>query len=293
MDQKVVEAEAADIKEVRSILDELISNSKLYRTTDEFKQLLEFVTRLRNFAPFNALLLQIQKPGLTFAAPAAEWMGKFQRRPKDGARPLLIMWPFGPVALVYDVMDTEGKELPKDAELFYARGPITQRDIETFIKLLEKKGITTTFIDQGDSRAGSITKGNKIGKKKQPGSYTMTINGNHNPATQFVTISHELGHLFLGHLGPDEFFSILPRSVRSKDLQEFEAESVAYLLAKRNGVTSHSHSYLSEYVDVANHIDIFTIMRAAGQIEQVLNLGIPMSVKPEIVSKPKEMRAIL
>jgi hypothetical protein len=29
----------------------------------------------------------------------------------EGARPLLILWPFGPVALVYDVMDTAGKDL--------------------------------------------------------------------------------------------------------------------------------------------------------------------------------------
>ena len=31
---------------------------------------------------------------------------------KEGACPLLILWPFSPVALVYDVDDTEGEPLP-------------------------------------------------------------------------------------------------------------------------------------------------------------------------------------
>jgi hypothetical protein len=94
-----------------------LPNSRLYQTTADYKALLDFVVRLRNFAPFNAMLLQVQKPGLTHAASAADWWGKFGRKPKDGARPLLILWPFGPVALVYDVMDTEGKELPQDVSI--------------------------------------------------------------------------------------------------------------------------------------------------------------------------------
>ena len=82
------------------------------------------MVRLRNFAPFNAMLLQVQKPGLTYAASAADWRTTFKRKPKEGARPLLILWPFGPVALVYDVIDTEGKELPRCRRF---RGPRPDR----------------------------------------------------------------------------------------------------------------------------------------------------------------------
>ena len=75
-------------------------------------------------APFNAMLLQVQKPGLTYAASAADWRLRFGRKPKEGARPLLILWPFAPVALVYDVMDTEGEDLPDvgSAETRASRG---------------------------------------------------------------------------------------------------------------------------------------------------------------------------
>src|SRR3954468_6655012 len=98
----------------RSLLDQLLTDSRLYTQTKDYKNLLDFVIRLRNFAPFNAMLLHVQKPGLSYAASARDWEERFVRHPKEGARPLLILWPFAPVALVYDVLDTEGQELPKD-----------------------------------------------------------------------------------------------------------------------------------------------------------------------------------
>ena len=106
---------------VRSLLDQLLADSRLYTQSKDYKELLDFVVRLRNFAPFNAMLLQVQKPGLSYAASARDWRERFGRRPKEGVRPLLILWPFGPVALVYDVMDTEGKPLPDDVASFFAR----------------------------------------------------------------------------------------------------------------------------------------------------------------------------
>jgi hypothetical protein len=99
----------ADI--VRSLLDQLLTDSRLYTKSQDYKELLDFVVRLRNFAPFNAMLLQIQKPGLSYAASAYDWRERFGRIPTEGARPLVILWPFGPVAFVYDVLDTKGKDL--------------------------------------------------------------------------------------------------------------------------------------------------------------------------------------
>ena len=98
-----------EMDEERNLLDQLLTDSKLYRQSKDYKELLDFVVRLRNFAPFNAMLLQIQKPGLSYAASASDWWARFKRKPKPNARPLLILWPFGPVALVYDVMVTEDK----------------------------------------------------------------------------------------------------------------------------------------------------------------------------------------
>ncbi len=55
---------------VRSLLDQLLADARLYTLGKDYKELLDFVVRLRNVAPFNAMLLQVQKPGLRFVASA-------------------------------------------------------------------------------------------------------------------------------------------------------------------------------------------------------------------------------
>jgi len=68
-----------DTEEARSLLDQLLIDSRLYTQSKDYKDLLDFVIRLRNFAPFNAMLLQIQKPGLLYAASAPDWRERFGR----------------------------------------------------------------------------------------------------------------------------------------------------------------------------------------------------------------------
>ena len=46
----------------RGLLDHLLSEAKLYHDSASYKELLEFVVKLRNVAPFNAMILQLQKP---------------------------------------------------------------------------------------------------------------------------------------------------------------------------------------------------------------------------------------
>jgi hypothetical protein len=103
MSSKQSELFDSETEAARSLLDHLLAESKLYKTSKGYWDLLQFTSKLRNFAPFNAMLLHIQKPGLTYAASSSDWLQVFGSTPKIDARPLLILWPFGPVALVYDV----------------------------------------------------------------------------------------------------------------------------------------------------------------------------------------------
>lgn len=273
-------ADADDIplkpEPTRALLDTLITNARLYETTADYKALLDFVVRLRNFAPFNAMLLQVQKPGLTYAASAADWLARFGRKPKYGARPLLILWPFGPVALVYDVMDTEGRDLPRDVASFFAHGPIGEKQVGEFRHRTGLKDIHWDDLDAGDGKAGSIRCVHRASKPMENNVYRMLVNKNHPPVTRFVTLTHELAHLFLGHLGPDKKLSIPERELLSHRHRELEAESVAFIVCARNGVTSKSETYLKHYVDNntgVGDLDIYQIMRAAGQIETLLGIG--------------------
>src|SRR5712671_4699816 len=45
----------------RALIEQLIAETELYTTSQAFTELLKFVSKLRGFAPFNAMLLHIQK----------------------------------------------------------------------------------------------------------------------------------------------------------------------------------------------------------------------------------------
>jgi hypothetical protein len=224
MDQQ---GEIFEHETARSFLNQLLIDSRLYKNSEDYKNLLDFVVKLRNFAPFNAMLLQIQKPGLSYAASAHDWMTRFGRTPKESVRPLLILWPFGPVALVYDVQDTEGKELPRDVASFFAAGPIDQSALAGFEILTNKNGIEWYAVDAGDNNAGLIRILKRPSNENERTLYRMHINRNHPPPAQFATLAHELEHLFLGHLGHDKKLSVPDRKELGHAERELEAGEVS------------------------------------------------------------------
>lgn len=286
---KSVHASPIETDAARSMLDQLLDDSRLYRKGADYKNLLDFVVRLRNFAPFNALLLQIQKPGLNHAASARDWRENFSRTIKEDARPLLILWPFGPVALVYDVMDTAGDPLPMGVSAFEAVGVIDQTALDRFASLTGKKNIVWNRVDMGDLKAGSIGVLSRPAKLGEASTYRMTVNMNHNPNVQFATLAHELAHLFLGHLGQDKYLGVPLRPTQTNEQEELEAESTAYIICARNGVENQSASYLKNYVKqdtTTEQLDLYQIMRAAGQVETLLGLAAHTKV-----DKPQKKRS--
>ncbi|HYN79111.1 MAG TPA: hypothetical protein VES73_15115 [Lamprocystis sp. (in: g-proteobacteria)] len=264
----------------RSLLADLLERSRLYHTSEDYRKLLDFVSKLRNFAPFNAMLLQIQRPGLDYAASEYDWRTRFNRTIKEDARPLLILWPFGPVAFVYDKLDTEGDELPADAaQSFHAMGPMTEVDIQKAIKGLATRGITVKLIDSGDGNAGKIEAKQRSTAKKERPDYQVRLNKNHERNVQFVTLVHELGHL-----GPDKHLGIEPRPKIEHRQRELEAESLAYLVCKRRGVQSKSVSYLAAYVKAnvtVGSFDFYLLTKAAGQVETALGIAAHTLFEPK------------
>jgi hypothetical protein len=269
----------------RSLLADLLERSRLYHTSQDYLDLLEFVGRLRNFAPFNALLLQIQKPGLAYAASEYDWRTRFNRTVKEHARPLLILWPFGPVALVYDVQDTEGDPLPEDVmQTFHATGPTDEAALKKAIDGLAKLGITVNQVDQGDAWAGGVKAVRRSKDKKERPDYRVSLNKNHDPDVRFVTLVHELGHLYLGHLGPDKFLGIEERSRIDLIQRELEAESLAWLVCKRRGITSKSESYLANFAKAnttVGDLDFYQLTKAAGQVETALGIAAHTLFEPK------------
>lgn len=260
----------------RSLLTQLLEDSRLYRNSDDYMALLDFIVRLPNFAPFNAMLLQIQRPGMTYAASAHDWLKRFNRTIKEGARPLLILWPFGPVALVYDLDDTEGDEpLPTDiAQTFRAEGSITTKTIEGFVMTLARLGINMKLIEYGDAHAGHIKVISRSSKTKEIPDYQVRVNATHNSNVQFATLAHELGHLYLGHFGPDKHLNIPERPLLTHIQRELEPESTSYLVCSHYGVKTKSETYLKDFVEKnteIDNLDLYVMLKASGQVERTLN----------------------
>ena len=104
----------------------------------------------------------------------------------------------------------------------------------------------------------------------------LKVNRNHPRSTRFTTIAHELGHLYLGHLGADAKPRIPNRRRVPERMQEIEAESVAYLVGHRNGVEPGSDAYLAEYIKagepIGRTLDVERVVRAAGAVERAMGL---------------------
>jgi hypothetical protein len=284
-DQPAGQEELFGEMRTRSSLDELLNESRMYKSSKDYKDLLDFVIRLRNFAPFNAMLLHMQKPTLRYAATLRDWRDRYGRTPKAGARPLITLRPFGPVSLVYEYKDTEGAPLPPDLDSFVASGNVTERDLERYKQQLYRKAIRVVYESAHDQSAGWIRRDIQPKSDGTSIRYLMMINRNHPPPVQFVTLAHELGHLTLGHLGQDPDLNVPVRPRRSRAMLEIEAESVAYLVCERNGVESRSHPYLSDYVDADTTIDtldVYQIMLAAGRVESMLGLTTVRDVMEEL-----------
>lgn len=258
--------------DARAVIDQLISDTRLYTDAKAQRDLFDFVARFREYAPFNAMLMHIQKPGLTYAATARDWQRRFRRRVKKDARPLIILQPFGPVNFVFDIQDTEGDPVPEGVFKFEATGDLPVWWLGRARKEMKRRHIDLDEIDVGDGSAGYIELVADRRAKKQANIYRVAVNRNHSAPSQFTTVAHELAHLFLGHLGPDPKRSVKDRTHRTHAQAEVEAESAAYLVAKRAGVTPRSDTYLERYQGSFADIDLHTIMRATSEIERAMTL---------------------
>ena len=256
----------------RAIVDQLIADTRLYNTAEKVKELLDFTARLRNIAPFNAMLLHIQKPGLSYAARAKDWKTRFRRNIRKNSRPLVILKNFGPVEFVYDILDTEGPDLPDSAFSFPSVGTVPVHWLLEVQRRLHLKGIEITWMDHGDHSAGHAQCLHNYNDKNNFNIFGIGLNQNHTPATQAVTLFHELAHIYLGHCGGDDKRGIKFNRPKDLALREIEAETVAYLVAKRTGLSPRSESYLEKYQGSFHELDLHRIMKVASALEKLLDL---------------------
>lgn len=275
--------------EFKDNIDELQFLVKTYRNSNEFKELLDFVGRFNYLAPFNAMLVHLQKPGAKFVFNGKKWF-EFGRQPKVNAQNIIILVPFGPIQCVFDYSDTipipgglEALEIVDlmdkyDKGLLQAKGKLADNILENLIHNLPNYGIYLDDTFQASNTFGGYIMScsdqkltlsvNSKSIIKWPSKFIISVNRNQTDAVKFHTICHELGHLFCFHLS---YNSSKKRSLSVKE-REFEAETVAWLVCKRNGIENPSEEYLAGYAPTGEIPICSTdlIMRAVTEIEKML-----------------------
>ena len=150
---------------------------------------------------------------------------------------------------------------------------MTDQHFDEFMLEVEQQHIAISPLDAGDGRAGWIQLLERTDSRQGKNRYQLAYNCNHAPPTRFVTVAHELAHLYLGHLGADRGRRVPDRSQIHGALREVEAEMTAFLVAKRNGLKPRSESYLRNYQGAFEDLDLHPITRAANAVEMALGIS--------------------
>lgn len=290
--------------ELKQKVDELFHSIGKYRKSSEFLELLNFCRKFHYLSPYNAMLVQIQRPGARLVLTAAKWKSSYNIGVKQTARPLMILIPFGPVDFVFDLDDTEGdsKGLIPDSVLqpFKTKGKVSSKIVECLLKNLKYYGIRLEFVEFGNQQQARIerlkvqsTNKTSIYHKKAfyeialPEYYLISINKNCTKEEVFAALVHELAHFFCQHLLPvtDTWWKYRNRD---KNEKEFEAETIAWLVCERIGIVNPSASYLSGYLNSNNqvpNISIECILKATLAIEGLLE---PQRIEDGLLAKKDE-----
>ena len=247
-------------KDTKALAEHLKEGMKNYLDSEQFRSFLDTMSKFHNYSLNNIHLLKMQNPNVSRVASFNKWKADFDRTVKKGSKALKIWVPyqvktsipvhqkeldFTPVenemeqkeiivtrfklGNVFDVSQTEGKELPKaineltgdvkDYEDLYRAAKAVSMDNQVPISFEEIKRESTNGYYSPDENRIVISKGLK-GQEQI-----------------LKTIFHEMAHADLhrgsnAQYGDDQYRK-----------QELQAESVAYVVANHFGFDTSSYSF--------------------------------------------------
>lgn len=270
-------------------IDELFNRSKKFKGSKEFFRFFNFIARFNHYSRFNTMLVYLQDESVTFFGGANFWQKKFNRNVKEDARPYVILQPFSPVMLVYDVFQTEGTETPQEflekglgRKLFEVNGRINHQILDDAIAIARSWGIKISIKPLSFFNAGYVTtifKGHLEIALKEGMSYEQN----------FAVLIHELGHLFLGHTGhsvlhqltndgKEKEIKLMNRKL-SRTGEELEAETISFLICKKLGLETRAAEYLAGYILSDKDLEEFShelVIKIADKIEETFLKKIPV-----------------
>jgi len=286
-------------QEMLGLAESLFKLVQSYRTPHRFEHIFHFCLRFWRLSPFNVLLVEAQCPNAQYVFTARQWERDYGRRVKSTAKPIVYL-DFSPVGFLYEVGDTEeipGTDRRKYHDYLQEESNPYKEDIPFNIKWMFRlrEGMLKTGIDFYTNMEGSAAYAGRIELLDEPITLSIPINRKdgitydkvyHRMAINrkiaidakatFLTVIHELAHYFLGHLpAPDGWKGDYKyRNRLNQKEQEFEAETVVYIVCGRLGFKEYSSvKYLGEYLGEDNLIPNFSfdvVSKAVVEIEKML-----------------------
>jgi hypothetical protein len=208
---------------------------------DDWAAMLQTAARFHRYSANNVMLIMMQRPNATRVAGFNAWktFNRFVRKGEHGIRILApcvykvetddggerhVLRGFK-VVTVFDLSQTDGEDLPGEIRPVLLEGEAPAGLWDALAAQVIGAGFELVRGDCGGANG-----------RTDYGTRTVTVRGDvgFEAAQAVKTLSHELGHILLGHE------SQLLGGCRG--LLEVEAESVAYIVAKASGLDCSNYS---------------------------------------------------
>ena len=259
-------AENRNAQQVREITDKLEQGIKELFESEKFKEYLTTMSKFYNYSFNNTLLIAMQKPDATLIAGYTSWQRNFDRHVMKGEKgikilapalykaqeerekidpatqkPVLdadgkpvtetveVMRPAFKVVSVFDVSQTDGKELP-DIAVDELTGSV-ENYAAFFEALKQESPVPISFEDIPGGAKGYFSHVENRIAIQEGMSEIQTVK----------TAIHEIAHAKLHAIKPDE--KVAPEERKGRHTKEVEAESVAYTVCQRYGIETSDYSF--------------------------------------------------
>ena len=244
-------------KDMAGLSRHLKEGIKEFLDSDKYKDYLTKMSQLNNYSNRNLRLILAQNPEARQVASFKQWKENFGRHVKKGEKALRIFKPmtkikkdennqpildkngkpetvtfFGLVP-VFDVSQTEGKEMPKAAEVKEQLTDLDYANLYRALMAIAKENDVSVRFEEMEN--------NKHGYYSVPENQIVLRNNEMNKAQIIKTFLHEMAHAELHHADNPQKENL------TRSTAELQAESVAYVVSSYYGIdtSEYSFNYLS------------------------------------------------
>ena len=244
-------------KDMAGLSRHLKEGIKEFLDSDKYKDYLTKMSQLNNYSNRNLRLILAQNPEARQVASFKQWKENFDRYVKKGEKALRIFKPmtkikkdennqpildkngkpetvtfFGLVP-VFDVSQTEGKEMPKAAEVKEQLTDLEYANLYRALMAIAKENDVSVRFEEMEN--------NKHGYYSVPANQIVLRSNEMNKAQIIKTFLHEMAHAELHHADNPQKENL------TRSTAELQAESVAYVVSSYYGIdtSEYSFNYLS------------------------------------------------